>query len=345
MSQDGSMEPRSVAFRKKREQSWNELEGMVKRAQRRGLKALDERELYLLPVRYREAVSSLSVARSTALDRNLIQYLEALCAKAYLVIYGSRRPSRRFFRSLFVGIPRAIRSIFREFWMSIGLFMLGVFVAWTLVNSDPEWFHSFMPAAMSQGRDPWASTESLKKTLYSETKKKKQNGRLTVFASYLFTHNARVGIFCFALGIALGIPTSLLLFYNGLILGAFISLFASRGLLIPVLGWLLPHGVPEITAILLSGAAGLTIAKAMMFPDGMTRTSALKVAGQRAALVMLGAVLLFLIAAFFEGYFRQLVTDDNIRLSVAGLNFLVMTSWFLFAGQKVSDEELKELSL
>lgn len=339
------MEPRSVAFRKKREESWNELEHMVERARRRGLKALDERELYLLPVRYREAISSLSVARNTALDRALIQYLEALCAKAYIVIYGSRRPTRRFFRSIFVAVPQAIRSLFREFWMSVALFLLGVFVAWTLVNSDPEWFHSFMPAAMSQGRDPWASTETLKKTLYSETKKEKQNGRLSVFASYLFTHNARVGIFCFALGIALGIPTALLLFYNGLILGAFIALFASRGLLIPVLGWLLPHGVPEITAILLSGAAGLTIAKAMMFPDGMTRTTALKVAGQRAAMVMVGAVLLFLIAAFFEGYFRQLVTEDNVRLSVAAANLLVMSSWFLFAGRNVSDEEMSELKL
>lgn len=324
--------PRSVHFREQREASWAELEDMVKRAQHRGLQALNERELFLLPVRYREAMSSLSVARSTALDRSLILYLEALCARAYLVIYGSRRPVRHLFRSMFVAIPQAIRAIFREFWMALALFLLGVFIAWTLVSANPEWFQSFVPKHMSQGRDPWASTETLKKTLYQDPSQS-SDGKLTLFASYLFTHNARIGIFCFALGIALGIPTAILLFYNGLVLGAFLALFSSRGLLISVLGWLLPHGVPEITAILLCGAAGLAIARAIMFPGGMLRTAALKLAGQQTAIVMIGAVLLFLLAALFEGYFRQLILDDTFRLLVAGSHLLGLSAWFLLTGQ------------
>jgi uncharacterized membrane protein SpoIIM required for sporulation len=327
MSKDLQLEPRSVAFRKQREQSWIELEQMIELAKKKGLAALD---LHLLPIRYREAMSSLSVARATALDRALIQYLEALCARAYLLIYGSRRPSRRVFHLMFVAIPQHIRSIFREFWLALGFFLLGVIVAWTLTQANPIWFSSFVPAQMSQGRDPWASTSQLKKTLYSEPQK---SGNLTVFASFLFTNNARVGILCFALGIAFGLPTALLLFYNGLILGAFLALFNSRDLLWPALGWLLPHGIPEIAAVILCGAAGLTIARAMLFPADKSRRDSLKQAGQRAAIVVVGAILLFALAALFEGYFRQSVLDDTIRLSVAAINLLWLSSWILFTGR------------
>ncbi len=79
---------KSFVFRKEREAGWRELEGLISKAQSRGLSALDAEELYRLPILYRGALSSLAVARSISLDKNLLEYLEGLAKRAYVYVYG-----------------------------------------------------------------------------------------------------------------------------------------------------------------------------------------------------------------------------------------------------------------
>lgn len=328
MSGRVSVEPRSVRFRRERERGWLELQSMVDVVLRRGLKALGPDELRRLPVLYRSALSSLAVARKTALDRALVSYLEGLSARAYLAVYGSRRSKRgallRFFTETF---PRSVRAIGREFGLATFLFALGLAVAWTLVAHDSEWYYAFVSPAMAGGRTPAAETADLRAALYDGG-----NG-LSVFASFLFTHNARIGMMAFAVGFAAGIPSALLLFVNGLTLGAFLALYSDRGLLIPLLGWLLPHGVPEITAMLLCGAAGLSLGRAVVFPGDQRVRDAMKSAGQQAALVVAGAVLLFAVAGLIEGIFRQVVQIDAVRFAVAAFNAVWVSVWLFVAGR------------
>jgi len=153
---------------------------------------------------------------------------------------------------------------------------------------------------------------------------------LGVFASYLFSHNTKIGIMCFCLGFLIGLPTLLLLFYNGLVLGAFVGVFHQHGLLFEVLGWLLPHGIPEITAILLCGAAGLTLGQGLLFPGRYKRSEALRRAGTQASMVVFGSILLFFVAALIEGFFRQLVHNDALRYAFAALQLLWLGAWVLW---------------
>ena len=81
---------RSYEFRRERERTWRELERLVKRVESGGHASLAPEELGRLPVLYRATLSSLSVARSISLDRNLLEYLEGLAARAYFCIYGGR---------------------------------------------------------------------------------------------------------------------------------------------------------------------------------------------------------------------------------------------------------------
>jgi uncharacterized membrane protein SpoIIM required for sporulation len=301
---------------------------MVDVVLRRGLKALGPDELRRLPVLYRSALSSLAVARKTALDRALVSYLEGLSSRAYLAVYGSRRASRGALLTFFIDtFPRAVRAIGRELGLATFIFALGLAVAWALVVHDPEWFYAFVSPGMAQGRTPAAETAELRSALYDGG-----NG-LSVFASFLFTHNARIGMMAFAVGFAAGVPSALLLFLNGLTLGAFLSLYADRGLLVPLLGWLLPHGVPEITAMLLCGAAGLSLGRAVVFPGDRRVRDAMKAAGQRAALVVAGAVVLFAVAGLIEGIFRQVVQVDAVRFAVAAFNTIWVVAWLFVAGR------------
>jgi uncharacterized membrane protein SpoIIM required for sporulation len=317
-----------VQFRREREAEWRELETLVERVLTRGLKSLGEQELHRLPVLYRHALSSLSVARRTAMDRALVQYLEALAGRAYLAVYGSRRPSRaalmEFVRSTF---PRMARSLAGELGLATLLFGLGIAVAFALTSADPEWYYAFVGEGMAAGRTPAASTESLREALYDGGE-----GMFATFASFLFTHNARIGMLAFALGFAAGLPSALLLFVNGLTMGAFLSLYAGRGLLVPLLGWLLPHGVPEIGALLLCGAAGLHLGRSILWPGRLAVRESMVRAGRRSALVVAGCVLLFAFAGGIEGVFRQLVDSDGIRFGLAAFNLLWIGAWLLFSG-------------
>jgi len=330
MSRPSLVQPQSLKLRKEKEGEWLELQAISDVAIARGLKALGEEQLQRLPALHRSALSSLSLARRTALDRALVEYLEALAARSYIAVYGSRRPVRGAIRSFFTTLfPRAVRAIGAELGLSTLIFSLGVAVAIALTMADPSWYFAFIDPAMAAGRTPVASTAELEATLYDDA----SGQGLTMFASFLFTHNARIAILAFALGFAAGVPTALLLFLNGLTLGAFVGLFAERGLLIPLLGWLLPHGIPEIGAVLLCGAAGFSLGRAIIFPGALRARDALIQAGRRATIVVLGAVALLAVAGAVEGVFRQVVQDDLVRFALAAFNATWLSLWILLGGR------------
>lgn len=322
-------EPRSVRFRAEREAEWAELEGMLERALSGGLRRLSEDELHRLPALYRGAVSSLNVARKTALDRALVSYLESLTGRAYLAVYTSRRPERSPLRRFFLDrFPAAVRSMASELALSAAVLLLGALVAFALVRVDAEWYFAFVDPALAAGRTPGATTEFLRAGLYDT-----QDSGLSSFASWLFTHNAGIGLLAFALGFAAGVPTALLVFTNGLMLGAFLALYHEHGLLVPFLGWILPHGVPEIAAIVLCGAGGFALGRAVLAPGARSVRDALVDAGRRGAAVIAGAVVLFFVAGFVEGVFRQLVAHDVLRFGLATFNAAWLLAWIALGGR------------
>ncbi|MEM8606757.1 MAG: stage II sporulation protein M [Myxococcota bacterium] len=326
---DTAITPRSVRFRQAREREWKELEKIVTIALNRGLKALDEEQLQQLPRLYRDVLSSVSVARSTAMDRNMVDYLESLASRAYLAMYGARKLRRHaLFHFAMVDFPRRVRAMRLEAAIALVLFLVGCAVSFLLVRSDVGWFYSFIPADLAAGRDPAAATHTLRESLYGTG-----DGWLGTFSSFLFTHNARIGMLAFALGFAAGVPTALLLFVNGLNLGAFFALFADRGLAIPLLGWLLPHGIPEIAAVILCGMAGLHIGRAVLVPGPRPIRDALRDSGKEAAVVVGGAIVLFAYAALIEGVFRQTVHSEVLRFSMAVFNAVWLVTWLTLSGR------------
>jgi len=178
---------------------------------------------------------------------------------------------------------------------------------------------------MAGGRDPSATTEFLRSTLYE-----KPNGAsgLHVLAGFLFTHNSQIAIFAFALGFAFCLLTAALLAYNGATLGAFLALFASRGLGVQAAGWIVVHGVTELFAVTLAGAAGMSIGWAVAFPGERTRAEAAAAAGRRGALIMAGVVVMLFVAALLEGFARQLVRIDAARYAIGAVSALAWGVYF-----------------
>lgn len=328
-----SLKLRSYEFRREREGSWRKLDALVTRAEKHGLAALQADELAQLPMLYRASLSSLSVARSISLDRNLLEYLESLCGRAYFCVYGTKRHIREVISEFFrARLPQTVRALSVHLLLAALFLFLGAAAAFVLTWDDPDLFYTFVSEEMAGGRDPGATTESLRDVLFSTGGG--DAGGHGFFASMLFTHNARVGILCFALGFAAGVPVFLLLLFNGFILGAFASLYASRGLSLEFWGWVLPHGVTEILALLLCAAAGLTLAQGLVFPGRLTRLQNLARHGRRAATVMVGTILMFLAAGIIEGVFRQTVHSTPLRYAVVVLTAGAWAWYFCLAGRR-----------
>jgi uncharacterized membrane protein SpoIIM required for sporulation len=325
---------KSHRFRQEREADWRRLEKLLAKLERGGPRSLKDDDLLAIPVLYRSTLSSLSVARSMSLDRALVDYLESLSARAYFFVYGARasfgQRVGRFFASQW---PEAVRALWRETLVSTLLLVIGLAAGYLLVSSDPDWFYAFIPRALADGRDPSATTEALRATLYDTEAAQHPLG---LFATFLFTHNAQIAIFAFALGFALCVPTALLMIYNGCMGGAFMAVFAAHGLAFQAGGWLLIHGVTELFAVTLAGAAGFRIGWAVVFPGAKSRIDAAADAGRLGATVMAGVVVMLMVAGALEGIGRQMITNDLIRYAVAltsavlwgGYYYAPWRSWF-----------------
>ena len=157
---------------------------------------------------------------------------------------------------------------------------------------------------------------------------------LATFAGSLFSHNTQIAIFAFGLGALGGVFTLMLLFYNGLALGAIVALHVERGIGMDIFGWLSIHGVTELAAICISGGAGLLLGSAVVFPGEETRRARLRAVGRDAAKMALVAALMLFAAALLEGFGRQLVTDTSTRLAVGWRAGALWLAWFALAGRR-----------
>jgi uncharacterized membrane protein SpoIIM required for sporulation len=324
---------RSTEFRRGREQAWRELENLLATAERRGLDALSTEELQRLPLLHRSAMSALSVARAIALDRHLLLYLENLGLRSFLIVYGPREGMWESCRDFFLrGFPAAVRAARVHILIAFLAIVVGTAAGFMLAASDESLLATLVPGGLAGGRGISSTREQLLNDEIFAPWPGFTRSFIT-FANFLFRHNALIGIMMFGLGIFAGVPTLMLLIYQGLIFGAFIALHANRDLLVDFLGWVSIHGVTEFAAIILCGAGGLVIAQHILFPDRYSRVDSLAAHGRSGAQLAVGAVILFFIAGLIEGGLRQLVNDTAGRFSIAALTGAAWFSYFYFAGR------------
>ena len=324
---------RSDRFRLARETDWKRLEAIVAKLEKNRLRRISDDDLLALPVLYRQAASSLAVARETSLDAATLAYLESLVRRAWFQVYGPRISLFGWLRRFIGGEWAAsVRSLWLDICIAFAVMVSGVAVGWLLVDQDRDWFYALVGADMAQGRHPGASREALAETLTGQ----QGSDGLTVFSTFLFSNNAAVTIMAFGLGFAFGLPTLLLLLYNMVVLGALLWVFAHQGLGWEFAAWLSIHGTTELGAILLGGAAGLHVGRAMAFPGERSILSAMSASGRRSAQVMAGAVLMLAVAGMLEGYARQLVENWIARAAIGGTMALIWITYFMLAGRRVS---------
>ena len=320
---------RSARFRKEREPGWVQLEKLVTTVEKQGVHALSFADAQDMAALYRQAMTSLSLAREISLDKGLLAYLEALCARAYLAVYAPQESLHGLVSRLFLrGFPQAVRRSTLPLIVGLLTMALGFLAGYLLFLDDQTWYNTMMPEGLAGGRGLGSSRDDLLDVIYSD--QQITGSSLAAFASFLFSHNTQIAIFVFSLGVLICVPSFVLTFYNGMVLGTFFALHVDRGIGYDLFAWLSIHGVTEIGAIIVACSGGFVLGLAVLFPGEMTRRDALRHAGRDAVKLALLAAFMLIIAAILEGFFRQLVQDPVTRITIGwGMGAFWLLYWTL----------------
>lgn len=309
---------------------------LLARAERLHVAGLAFDELRELGRLYRHAAARLARLRDAADDPEAVRHLNALCVRGYAFLYASRgeRPSARAL--LFARLPAALARTWQAQTLAWTLLLAGALLGGALAARDDEALYALVPSSL--GYDDGGlealvqSPEARQRFLEREATPAAQNA---LFGSNLFARNTQIGLLSFATGIFAALPTCLLQLYNGLVLGAFSAMFLRDPWPVPFLAWILPHAVPELTAITLCASGGLLLGLAVAAPGRAGRAAALRAALDPALLLFGAALPLFALAALVESFVRESALGSAPRLALAAL-FLALLGAALAAVRRLA---------
>lgn len=281
---------------------WSELERALDKLEAEPNLRMPLEELRRFHLLYERTAGDLAKITTFSAEPETRRYLENLVARAYGEMHETRERRRRLFplQWFFQTLPRTFRRQARAFWVSLAITLAGCAFGGFALALDPEskpvlmpFSHLMQDPAKRVAQEEQATTDRLA-------------GRKTSFSTFLMTHNIKVSVFTLALGMTWGIGTILMLFYNGVILGAVAVDYVGAGQTKFLLGWLLPHGVVEIPAILIAGQAGLMLALALIgWGQPIPLRARLRAISPDLVTLIFGVGVLLVWAGFVEAFLSQ----------------------------------------
>ncbi len=286
-------------------------------------------DLVTLPAEYRDITHQLSIARSRGYSLGLISRLESLALRGHQVLYQRRHP---FFESLLAFLAHGFPTQFRDAWrvvaVSAGLFFGSIVFAAGLVSIYPDTVLTLIePNALRQIEDMYDPARS------KLGRPRDAGDDIAMFGFYI-RNNTGIGFQTFAGGIVAGLGTLFFLLFNGLHIGAIGGHLTMQGFAAPFWSFVAGHSALELTAIVISGAAGLRLGWPLLSPGSRTRARALVEGARSAVGLVYGAAGLFLLAAFVEAFWSSSASlAAELKYAVGGLLWVLLWSYLLLAGR------------
>jgi uncharacterized membrane protein SpoIIM required for sporulation len=311
---------------------WDELQKFLREIETEPEQRLPVERIQRLHYLYERCSADLARLHTFSTEPRLQAYLESLVSRAYSEIHETRAPLRIRWKSLILAFPRAFRRHPGAFRLSLGITLLGCAFGWFVMRQDPQSKAVVMPFSglMVSPAERVAKEESA------------TNDRLTgakaTFSAELMSNNIRVTIMAMALGITWGAGTLMVLFSNGVSLGAVAADYVMGGQSTFLAGWLLPHGSIEIPAILLGGQAGFILAGALIgWGSHRSRADLFRMAGGDLFAIVAGAAGLLVWAGFVEAFvsqYHQPVIPYGLKIGFGCCELVALTAFLGWAGRE-----------
>ena len=315
----------STRWLEKRKPYWSKLETLLNQSAKSGLKSLTRTDLQELSLLYRQTAADLAAIREDRGSVHFARYVNQLLVRAHNTIYSGRRASTSamfsFFRKTF---PVTFRRNLKHFLLAVIIFLIAGGVGAMLTRQNPDFKVKLLGPEMVETIDRhemW--THSIV-------------GIKPLASSAIMTNNMSVSFTTFAFGITAGLGTIYMMAFNGLLIGVIGMACALSGMSLQLWSFVAPHGVLELPAIFIAGAAGFRIAQGLLFPGLLPRRESLARAGLEAVKLILGTIPILMIAGLIEAFVSPTGLPVPLKFSLAGALFAVLGA-YLFGFSRESD--------
>ena len=321
----------TVSWLKKRQPYWVRLESLLGDVKQHGLHALGRDELRELGLLYRQTATDLSAVRGDTSSVQQSRYLNQLLGRAHNALYsGQKKTVGRVAQFFWYEYPIIFRQYLRYTLAATGIFALGALAGLFVTLSNPDFMREFLgPHMVStiEKHEMW--THSVVAAAPQES-------------SYIMTNNMTVSFLTFAGGITAGLWTLFQLFFNGMMLGVIGVACGMNEMSVKLWSFVAPHGVLELPAIFIAGAAGLRLAQALLFPGTLSRRDSLTLGGSQATRLLVGVIPMLIVAGMIEGFFSPSGVPAPFKFALAGALF---TTFVLYLGRGWKHSAPEQLSL
>jgi uncharacterized membrane protein SpoIIM required for sporulation len=295
---------REALFVKRNTPKWQDIEQAT--AARLNAARTDPDEL---TDHYVELTDDLSYARTFYPDANVTRYLNGLAAQMHRGLMQNKREDRNRFLSFWTHeLPTLFYQSHRLLLVSAVVFGVACLVGWVSAVNDP----TFVRLILGDGYVNM-TLENIKKGeplgVYGS------GGQADMFLQ-ITLNNIGVALRAFVMGILASVGTVVMLFYNGVMLGAFQAFFYERGLLLESVLKIWIHGTLEISAIVIAGAAGLTLGNSLLFPGTFSRLDSFKRGAKQGLKIAIGLVPVFIMAGFLESFVTRLTLPPVVSATI-----------------------------
>jgi uncharacterized membrane protein SpoIIM required for sporulation len=313
---------------------WKQLEALLGALESRPDQQLSAAEAEELQELYAQTAADLNRVTHGSLAPDLQQYLERLVARAYAELYYAppRRSEvlqpRRWLR-IFTAFPEAFRRQSRFFVLAVLVTFFGCLLGGLAVRYDPASVDVLLPADYLRNPGERVHEEEQGQGRHLDSAQTE-----AAFSAQLIRHNIQLSLLAAALGVTFGIGTALLLFENGVLLGAVAVHYTHMGFGLFMTAWLLPHGAFEIPSILIAGQAGFYLARLLLHrrEDRDVRQSM-----REWLLLVAGLAMMLVWAGMMEAFFSQHhapVLPYGFKLAVAAAELVLLTGYLLLIGKR-----------
>ncbi len=306
---------REAAFVKRNEKKWNTFEEMLSGQQQTNPDLLADYFIQL--------TDDLAYAQTQYPGSNIAVYLNNLTAKVHQAIYRNKKEDKnRFITFWKEELPQLYGSARKPLLYSFTIFILALLIGAVSAAHDD----TFVRLILGDGYVNM-TTENIAKgdpmAVY------KQMRSSDMFFAITF-NNIRVAFMAFAMGIFISLGTGMVLFYNGVMLGAFQYFFYQKGLLLTSFLTIWIHGMLEISAIVIAGAAGIVVGNSILFPGTYPRMESFRRGARKGLKMVIGLVPIFIAAGFLESFVTRLTDWPALaKLAIIGASAFFIVYYFI----------------
>ena len=307
--------------------NWRELEQLCALLEGRSRRRVPAGTAARFSVLYRAACADLALADAYQLPPDTVQYLHQLVGRAHNQLYRSRSFNvSGWVDRLFVEVPRrlfadnCLRLAFCVFW---GVFLMSGMMAYR----SPEFAEAMIkkPFMMRLEED------------FARPVSDRPLGMGPGMAGFYIFNNASIGLRCFSFGLLLGVGGLFATVFNASFLGACFGYMGTLPQHENFFDFVTAHGPFELTAVVLSAAAGMRLGFSLVDTQGFTRTASLRRAADESVPTVCAAIIMFLLAALIEGFLSPSAAPYPVKAAVGVISAAMLMYYFVFLGYPRGD--------